>query len=346
MRTVMLDHARAIQACARMLRLRARVELSDFRLLVQGRNRYLELLPWFGAVTDGAIDAFPEPDERAVGFLGWLPQWSWQPEAAGDKLAFKKLCIERGLATPPYWTPPDASTRDFIVKARRSCSGHAIRGPYRTFDPTSPGHRAGDGEYCERFLAGTMARAWYWRDKLVCLEMRRMPTVTGDGERSIGELAAERMRGSARMLPPASLEAIALYQGRPPDAALPSGEAVFVDFRYASVWVRAPLRNVRDKHAGTWIDRQLSEAGRALWSGPSEGALWTLDAVADEHAETAFLLDMNTRPVVHPEAYFAMLEGLFGPVEPAPHAPAGRGPGHPLAGPGAIQVAPGAAHLR
>ena len=117
------------------------------------------------------------------------------------------------------------------------------------------------------------------------------------------------------------LEALAQYQEVAWDEPIPAGKTVLADFRYASPLFSAGFQNqnVMAKHAGSDLGRQLAEAGPVLWRAIPENrrdaTLYTVDAIMDGDGQVWFL-EMNCNPAVHPDAYFAMFEHLFGAAEP------------------------------
>jgi hypothetical protein len=320
----LLHHVLAVQACARDFQVEADLDLLDLRMRLTGRNRYYDLFPRLVAVgEDGAPQYTPGAGPHARGFAGWLPyehkRW---PEAA-DKLQFKALCQRLGLRTPRHWTQPGAETRDVLVKHRGSSFGKGMRGPFRDVAGPDPGRGLREGEYYEQFMTGTIAKAWYWDDKPVALEMPAMPTVTGDGKRSLWELiVATAPRFLREGLVPSRFETIARYQGASLDGVVPAGKTLIADFRYLSPMFPPNPRNasVLSEHAGDALGKQLSDAGAALWQAIPEdvrkATLWTLDAIVEEDSGRVWLLEMNCNPLMHPDAYPAMFEGLFGPAQP------------------------------
>jgi len=323
------------------------MDLINFRLTLTGRNRYYEFFPQFVAPgRDGGMQYTPTLREDAHGFIGWMPYFNKKWPLATDKLLFKKYCVENGLRTPRYWTQPDAAVGDVIIKQKASSFGKGIRGPFRTIDSADAEHRLLEKEYYEQFIMGTIAKAWYWDGKFVCLEMLKMPSVTGDGKRSVYELIGGKSRRSRPPPPRAKVAALVQYQGVSLDDVIPIGREVIVDFRYVSTLFPKSIKSsdVFAKYAGTEIARQFTEAGPVLWAGiPDDvrnGTLWTLDAMVEEDSGRVWFLEMNCNPMVHPDAYFSMLEGLFGPAEevtvpvaveahPPVHAPAGAPAGLP-----------------
>lgn len=327
-KTNLLNHARAVYGCAPRFGLKATIDLLNFQLTLTGRNLYYNFFPQFiGAGQDGDTRYSPTLRDETRGFIGWLPYFNKKWPLATDKLLFKEFCIEKGLRTPQYWTQLDASIRDLIIKQRASSFGKGIRGPFKAVDSAEAEHRLLDKEYYEQFIVGTIGKAWYWDDKLVCLEMLKMPTVTGDGKRSLNDLIARKARKSrrARRAPePDKIAALARYQGLSIDSIVPADRKVIVDFRYVSGLHKRKNRkssNVLPKYAETDIAKQFSHAGRVLWSGIPEDirkrTLWTVDAIVEEEAGRVWFLEMNCNPIVHPDAYFSMFEGFFGPAEAA-----------------------------
>jgi hypothetical protein len=314
MHTMLVNHARAVQDAAHRLLLSARLELSSFRLTVGGRNRRCELYPRFISFGHAGPEYSSGVQDDSRGFVGWLPHAPRSSLLCADKLAFKRFCSEHGLPTLPYWARPAASVHDFIVKPRSPSTGHRIRGPFRTFDPAASEHALLDDEYYEEFRAGSIAKAWYWNERVVCLDVREMPSVAGDGRRSMADLVAHEMRGSTRVLPGYTVAALAAFQGVGLDDALPAGRKVIADFRYVSALMRKGKPDLLPQYAESPAGRQLAAAGQVLWQGMAEETrketLWTLDAILEE--DKVWLLEANCNPMIHPQAYFPMLEGLFG----------------------------------
>lgn len=316
--TDFLHHARVVRSCAAHLGATAEVDLLNFQLRVDGPSLSHTFTPQFiVAEEDDRRTYAPAPRDGTTKFVGWRPFRKRWP-LGFDKLAFKQFCSEHGLRTPAYRTDPDPALRGFIIKKRTSSMGYGIRGPFGAYCGSDPEHRLAEDEYYEQFLRGSIAKAWYWEARPVCLELWPMPVVTGDGRRSMYDLivAGRRSRSAPRR---SAFEALARYQGFSLDDVLPAGTSAIADFRYRTGRGRRSRAssNVLPRCAGTEIARQLEAAGPILWGGiPADirdQTLWTLDAIVDEDAAEVWLLEMNCNPLVHPDAYFAMLEGIFGP---------------------------------
>lgn len=319
-KTNLLNHMRAVQTCLPHFGLKATLDVATFRLTLSGGGRSYDLFPRFVSLTsDGGPCYTGLLRADASGFIGWLPYASKRWPLATDKLRFKAFCAENDLPTPRCWMQPDSSLRGFIVKHRTFAFGRGIRGPFDVYDGAKPKQLL-EQEYYDQFVPGTIAKASYWNDKLVWLDMREMPVVIGDGRRSLYDLiiASTVGRDAKKRLQRAAFSELAEYQGFTLDDVVPNGDRVLVDFRYVSPLFRRSTENCNalPAYAGTEVAKQLSEAGRILWAGiPEEirkGTYWTLDAIIEKDVGRARFLEMNCNPMVHPDAYFAMFEDLCG----------------------------------
>jgi hypothetical protein len=324
--TDLFHHAKVVRECAARLGATGEVDLLNFQLHVAGPDYTHTFRPQFLYFDqDDRRQYSPALREGSTHFMGWLPYFNKRWPLALDKLDFKQFCSENGLRTPPHRTDADPALRDFIIKKRHSSFGNDIRGPFAAFSESDPQQRLLEGEFYEQFVRGHIAKVWYWEAKPACLEMPPMPTVTGDGRRSMYDLIAAA--AEPRPAPPRSeLDALARYQDVSLDDVLPAGRSFLADFRYGSN-LRHRGRassNVLADYAASDIAHQLDTAGSALWRGaiPADlraDTLWTLDAIVDD-ASTVWLLEMNCNPMVHPDAYYPVLEGIFGPAHTPPAA--------------------------
>ena len=124
---------------------------------------------------------------------------------------------------------------------------------------------------------------------------------------------ARSSRGSSRPLPPTRTSSPATRSTTPARSWSPSSATSSSRLSKRDGWPA-----IISLSAGSHIARQLDAAGSALWRGaiPADiraDTLWTLDAIVDD-AGTVWLLETNCNPMVHPDAYFAMLEGIFRPA--------------------------------
>ena len=146
-----------------------------------------------------------------------------------------------------------------------------------------------------------------------------MPTVTGDGLRTLRQLI-KRIKVPHVDCDWQECQAIAEYQGLSLDAVVPNGRRALVEFRYQSllhpVATDFPNANVLAKFAGTPLMHQLRRGGEVFWRGIPEGVrqntLFTVDGILDRTGVARFV-EINSNPAVHPDAYLPMLEGLACP---------------------------------
>ncbi len=298
------------------------MNIRSFQLRVSGRNRYYDLIPQFAYRKEGRYQYSPTmpADLDGIGFIGWLPYFNKRWTAATDKLAFKEFCSANGLRTPRYSTQAADHLNGYIIKQPLSSFGYNIRGPFRNPDHADLRSRAGPNEYYEEFISGKIAKAWYWDDKLVCLELLPMPTVIGDGAHTLAQLIAGAVVPPNAPLERGEIEALVRFQNVSLDEVIPVGKTVLADFRYGSPLFPQTMenRNVIAKLASTDAGRQFVSAGPALWrtipDNERSATLYTVDAIVDGE-DRVWLLEMNCNPTVHPDAYVSMLEGLFGPAQ-------------------------------
>jgi hypothetical protein len=319
--TSLLYHCRAVQACLPHFRAQATLSFRNFSLEVRARNRYYHLMPQFVSREQGRLRYFPQLQDNTIGFIGWLPYFNKRWPTGREKFAFKEFCAANSLRTPAYSTQSADALGSALIKHRFSSFGNGMRGPFRKADQARPQCRLAENEYYEEFVPGRIAKAWYWDEKPVCLEIFDMPTVTGDGVRSFQRLVADQVAFPGEPPERSQLEAFARYQGIASDEAVPAGTTVLGDFRYGSPLFQVRVShnsNVLAQHEKTAAGRQLMEAGPAFWRSIPEDArhatLYTVDAIIDAE-ERVWFLEMNCNPMVHPDAYFAVFEGLFGPAE-------------------------------
>ena len=141
-----------------------------------------------------------------------------------------------------------------------------------------------------------------------------MPTVHGDGMRTLRQLISARLAPTDRW--PSELEPLAAIQGLALDGVVPAGRVAPMDYRYVSALNPAQTvdHDVRQKIKGSALETQLLDAGARCWAAvpaeKREGAMFSLDAVVDQKGQ-AWFLEANCNPQLHPGAYGAMLSSIF-----------------------------------
>jgi hypothetical protein len=318
--TSFICHSRSIQECLTRFHAVASMNLRSFQLRVSARNRYYDLIPQFLYRKAGRYQYSPVMPAvlDGIGFIGWLPYFNKRWPAGTDKFAFKQYCIEHGLRTPRFSARTAEGLDGYIIKQPLSSFGYDLRGPFKRPDAADSRSRAGENEYYEEFIPGTIAKAWYWDEKFVCLELRPMPALIGDGVHTLPQLIAGAVVAPNVLPERGEYEALARYQNISLEEAIPAGKSVLADFRYGSPLFRQRMENenVITAHADTATGRQFAEAGPVLWRSIPENlrsaTLYTVDAIVDGEGRVWFL-EMNCNPMGHPDAYVPMFETLFGP---------------------------------
>ena len=307
-KTNLLEHTKAVGAWAQARGARASVDAADLSLQVTRGPRTLHLWPQFVGKRDGQrLVYFDTADRHAIGFVGWLPYKPQAWDLSRSKLVFKQAATELGIPTPVRWAGPAEADAPFLVKRASGAFGYGMHGPY----PQGHALTLADGEFCEAFHLGRIARAWYWSGRLTVLELFDMPAVTGDGrstyEQLLRQASAER---------PDDFATLAALQGVQPGDVLPAGRRVVCDYRYVSPFNPTLYANANrlPRLAGTPLAERFAEAGRRLWpripGPPQRQAGFVLDAIVDTD-DRPWFLEINSNPQGHPDGYAAMLDACL-----------------------------------
>lgn len=313
-----LSHIRALSRYAEKFRVFADFDMHTFQVSLRGEGRTCKLTPRYMKMHDGRLMYTESLSQDILDFAGWLPYKGKRWKLSDDKLSFKRYCSSLGLRTPRLFLRKEEITTPVLLKRSRSSFGENIEGPFQRNDATHRVVLKSEGDFCEEFIPGRSAKAWYWDGKLACLGVQSGAAVTGDGIRTVKELLTARGQGFRRSTNWRLVESWLLYQGKSVDSVLPRGEQASVDFRHGSA-LRLPdfgnpnvLREIEDKA----FVGQLRDAGPMFWRGIPEDirqdTAFTVDAVIDDNDQVWFL-EMNSNPALNPDLYAFMLEGLFGP---------------------------------
>jgi len=311
-KTSLLEHAKAVGAWARGNAAQTAIDAVDLSLTVRFESREYRLHPQFVGRRDGRqLVYFDVPDQFAIGFVGWLPYRPQAWDISLDKLAFKAAARDLDIATPAHWRDPHAVSTPFLVKRSRGAFGYGMHGPWRTSDAKTLALQ--DGEYCEEFKWGRIARAWYWGGRLSVLEVFDMPSVIGDGRAGYESL----LRQASTELP-ADFADVARLQGVQPGDVPPEGTRIVCDYRYVSPFnpTLYANSNLLPRLAGTPLAQRFALAGERLWPripGPPRRQIgFVLDAIVDAQDQPWFL-EVNSNPQWHPDIYAPMLDALCKP---------------------------------
>jgi hypothetical protein len=321
-------HFGAVSECLPKIGGRATCNMETGSLDIRARGRRVELFPQFGLFRPtGGVGYAQAPVESAQFFVGWRPYVNRVWPLSFDKRAFKAFCSANGVAVPRLWTRPEDVDADVLIKRAVSSFSEGICGPYAPAVLRSSGRVLARGEFFEEFILGDIVKVWYWNATPVCLEVLPMPTVTGDGVRTLRQLI-NRIKIPHIDCDWQECQAIVDYQGLSVDAIVPGGQEVLVDFRYRSilhpVLTDFPNTNVLAKFTGTPVMEQLGRSGEVFWQGIPEGVrqntLFTVDGILDRNGTIRFC-EINSNPAVHPDVYPVMLETIFARDPPQMSAP-------------------------
>jgi hypothetical protein len=314
-----MHHAVAVQEAAGQLGIQACVQLSDYALRLAEENHPQLWRSRFIANVDGRLAYTDTRGPGTVGFAGWLPYARRQWKIATDKIAFKRCAGEQEIATPPACLDPSWIGGPFIVKQASSSFGEGIRGPFLAYEAHNPAHQLAPGEYYENFIVGLIAKAWCWDGECMALHLHKPSLVVGDGESTVRQLveALPNSRGSVNDWD--LVGRLATYSGMNSIDDVPRrGKEVLVEFRYGSRYelVSAGNPNVLGTLRGGALAAQFKHAAqtfsRSIQLSPQLGSsCYTLDAIVDSEG-TAWFLEMNCNPIVHPDMYGRMMRDCLG----------------------------------
>jgi len=313
-----LMHFDAISNCLPRIGGRATCNMETGALDIRARGRRVELSAQFGLFKPtGGVGYAQQLSGNVVFFIGWRPYSNRVWPLSFDKRSFKAFCSANGVPVPRLWTRPEDVEADVLIKRAVSSFSEGISGPYTPAAVKSSGRALANGEFFEEFILGDILKVWYWNAAPVCLEVIPMPTVTGDGLRTLRQLI-KRIKVPHVDCDWEECQAIGEYQGLSLDAVVPHGRRALVEFRYQSllhpVATDFPNTNVLAKFAATPLMEQLCRSGEVFWRGIPErvrqNTLFTVDGILDGNG-TARFLEINSNPAAHPDVYPAMLEELF-----------------------------------
>jgi hypothetical protein len=270
---------------------------------------------------DGSLNYSMKFGDDATGFVGWLPYFNKRWPEALDKLVFKQRVADARLPTP-LWSIDGVSSElgDFVVKGRKGSFGQRMRGPFKAAMAESI--TLAPDEFAERFFLGQIGKAWYWNDRVVALELREPPTVTGDGVATIGALVSRANR-RANVTDETDFSR---YRGFRWSDVPARDQDVIVDFRYGSLAYRFQFQSLNryPELKDSAVAAKLDEWGTLFWhvipDAQRNGVLYSVDFLVPDDGRIR-LLEMNCNPIVPPEAYESIFTTIFGdPLQDVPVA--------------------------
>lgn len=285
-----------------------------FELTIRSGGRRVVLIPRFVREYQGRT--IYQRDFAGDGdFIGWMPYPVKSWPLSTDKTLFKEYALANGLRVTASWTEGPPLAPDYIIKPVIGSFGVGIRGPFGPLAPLSEDIALQEGNFCEQFIRGRSAKAWFWNGEPVALEVLTPPQMTGDGRRTLREIAAQPRGNFDLIMNLDDSTQILAWQGYQLDDIVPDGVNVMLDFRYLTPHDRVTLKNrdVWDQMPAT-VTAQFCYAGPLLYRGIPDSvrrnSVFTLDAVIDDD-DRVWLLEMNSHPMIHPNVYPHMLASMF-----------------------------------
>lgn len=311
-----LQHAFAVSAWMQANDARGGIDPRTMGMEIALGECAVRFYPQFTIERGGQLEFVPRLLPGVSGFVGWVPRPNGGWPESSSKLAFKTFARAHGLRTPVAGGPGTLPICDYLVKKACGTLGRDLHGPF----PVA--HRAEIREeyFWEQFVYGRVVKAWYWNGELAVAEAVQMPTITGDGTRSVAELALQAL-GPVAAASPLPADFLAL-QGVTLVSVPASGQTIQLEYRYISPFNPSNRvdQNVRHAIRDTVVEEQLLRAGRlclqAVPPGERDDIAFSLDAVLDAQ-DRLWLLEMNCNPLLHPAFYSVMLDALFARVRGA-----------------------------
>lgn len=316
-----LYHCHQLRQALAAVGAEAMLPFDSFEVLARKGGEHHRFSPRFLAIKDGVRRYGDSLNNETDSFAGWMPYQRKNWLIAVDKLAFKQFSREADLQVPDYSFMPDSALKNVIIKRANGAFGTRMHGPFL---------RAGQykldmlaGEFYERFIEGSIAKIWFWNAEPICMEHDAMPSVTGNGIATIGQLISRKMARRRRLSEPEAAEILAgrqeilAFYGVDINNVLPDKQRLIIEFRYGSDFMESWDRKT------IYFERQpahvhlaeLKKTGlrlqEAIPATIRKDTLFTVDAIIDKEQKLWFL-EMNCNPVVHPLVYAAMAKSVVG----------------------------------
>jgi hypothetical protein len=330
--TQLLHHVKAVNAWQRRRSAKVELDLADLRLRITANHRYYEFQPQFVMEEEGRIRYRPDLVPEVSGMIGWLPYFNKRWPEGFDKLRFKASMAAAGLPVPRHWPIYERGLRDVLIKQPRNSFGYGMRGPFRAPVPERPGEQLAADEFYEQLIAGSILKTWFFEGTAVCADRREPPMIHGNGHDRVEDLIVRAFdlhqphRRVAFERARARISDLLAYQGVDWNTVLQDGAPLCADFLYGSCLFpfSGQNLNILPTVDDTPLGEQIRDAGRVMYSfipaGIRRHTIFSADAVIDEHGRI-WWLEMNCNPMMPPETYAPLLDGMFGFAPDPPAAP-------------------------
>ena len=305
----MINHFRLINHILHKQQLQAKMDFSDYYLLIHNNERGFHLFPQFQN-KKGLYDSVLI--NESTRFMGWRPHHIYSWETATNKLLFKTLLHRNGISTPNYARSYNSTLGDYIVKPITSSFGAGIKGPFLS------DHGCGDvkeDEFCEAYIKGTIAKIWFWRHQAVAAELLPYLSVRGNGCSTIAELIEAHAYSINRKVDATAFLPMLAYQGITLDTVLEKDQVCPIDFRYKSALPTShQTQDVKvADHPLLANHPMLHRLGHLLAQQadfPQRDRVYSIDAIIDID-QRLWILEMNCNPHIHPFLYESMVADML-----------------------------------
>ncbi len=310
----LLNHFKALSQAAKICQLNASLDCHDFSVNLHLTDKTFKLYPQFLEIQNNEPIYSQKYSEKAVCFIGWRPYTPKVIQNFINKLQLKHLLQVNGFLVPQYSFDANWQCENVIVKREQSSFGKGMFGPFHF--PSDYCLNRNSKEYYEKFIFGTIAKIAFWNERPLYLELQSMPTLQGNGQHSILELAQKRARQRGRELDERVFNDVVSYQNKSLDEVLAKGEIILADFRYESDLAKRysvkeiilPNQNYQRYYL------EMLKIGKYVYSLISNEGIqnfyYSVDAIVDA-TDNIWILEANSNPTIHQSAYLPMLQALI-----------------------------------
>lgn len=307
----LLNHFKMLRESLNVVGGSARLNIETFEVEVKISSSIYTLYPQFLKFLGAKKDAGSEFSTDVICFSGWRPNRTVVAHDVENRLTFKTLLKKLGFPTPAYSLNPRTIRGPVVVRESARSIHEKIRGPFAS--PADAWVNHIDGEFLERYVPGELITTWFWNATPVVSEIRRMPTVIGDGCSTIRDLATEEAMNPNRTIDWNKLSNVIGFYGRTLDTVLSPEEMQIIDLGSEPNFSRP--RNVYEltlpAHDPTFavLDAIGKSLSKELLLEDESRALYSVEGLVDYKKQISFL-SINFDPVTHPALYPLIVENL------------------------------------
>lgn len=306
-----INHFKTLLSSTKTHNLSAHLNIQDFILHVQSKQKMLVLHPQFLEIIDDKPHYTEKLTNDSVCFIGWRPYPAPHFSIFPNKIKIKDLVKSAGLSTPEYSTDNAFFCNNIIVKDRVNSFGKGMHGPFRSTDE----YDLSNDQFYEKFIEGTILKVSFWNETPLYLEEQVMPKLIGDGKQTILDLAHQRAEKRDRTLNLEQFDEMLCYHDLNPEDVLPKGDTLLADFRYESDM--AKLQSVKERVIDETIFRNhidefhlYGQLITRLFREKVDNLYYNIDLIRDDQ-DRLWFLEANANPTVHQSAYKHFIAHYF-----------------------------------